>query len=82
MVRKNPGQRVLLVVHAGLAVDEPGALHALGPGGARGILGVGLRLDGEAGDAVARSATGPRRSASAGRPAASHQPVSASPTTP
>ena len=48
---QQPGKRVLLVVHAGLAVEEPGALHPLRPGGVRGVLGVGLRLDRQPGDA-------------------------------
>ncbi len=42
---------MLLVVHAGLAVAEPGALDPLGPDGTRCVVAVGLRLDRQAGGA-------------------------------
>ena len=41
-------ERVLLVVHSGLAVAEPRALDPVGPGGARGVGRVRLRIHCEA----------------------------------
>ena len=48
---QQPGECVLLVVHAGLAIEEPRALHPLRPGGVRGVLAVGLRFQRQPGDA-------------------------------
>ena len=45
------GQLVLLVVHPGLPVAEPGALHPLRPGSVRGVGAIGLRPHGQPGDA-------------------------------
>jgi hypothetical protein len=47
---QQPGERVLLVVHAGLSVAEPRALHPL-RAGVRGILVVGLRAHSQSRDA-------------------------------
>jgi len=49
---QQPRQRVLLVVHPGLAVSEPGALDAARPPCILGVAVIGLRPHGEPGDAA------------------------------